>query len=328
MDFQLNADQLDLVDAVQAFCIDQLPMSRLRTMEGGPGVDRDTWAQMGDMGWFALSLAPDDGGVGLGLADAALVFEQAGRFCAPGPIMWSHLAAGLIDGAAQGAVVVGGVERPAAAIDGATMPAVIEYPDACDVLIVVDDDGLWRIDPATLSGRTPRPTDPLTPVKLVADLPQGDQIAGAEVAATWKLRGRILTAALMVGLADRLEWLSVGYAAERFQFNRPIGSFQSIKHLLADMHVRTEMARAQTYAAAVTWDQPDIGDAARAAAAALVVASGAVEKNGDMAVQVHGGMGYTWEVDVHFFLKRGLVARTWWSGTEAAAEDVAASLVS
>jgi alkylation response protein AidB-like acyl-CoA dehydrogenase len=327
VDFQLSQDQQDLVDAVQAFCIDQLPMSRLRSMEGGSGVDRDLWAQMGEMGWFGLCLDPEQGGVGLGLADAALVLEQAGRFCAPGPIIWTHLAAGVIDGATEGAVVVSGLERPRSSLDGSPMPAVVEFPEACDSLVVIDEEGCWLVDPSALKGPTPRPTDPLTPVRLVTDLPQGELLGGPELANSWRQRGRVLTAAFMVGLADRLEWLSVDYAAERYQFSRPIGSFQAIKHLLAEMHVRTEMARAQAYASAVISDQPEVGNAQRAAASALVVAAGAAEKNGDVAVQVHGGMGYTWEVDVHFFLKRAIVAKTWWSGPEAAALDVAASLV-
>ena len=107
--------------------------------------------------------------------------------------------------------------------------------------------------------------------------------------------------------AEATTELAVAYAKERHQFDRPIGSFQAVKHLLADMVVRAEVARAAVYAAGVTLDDPLVGDAARAVATAKFMAGEAARQNGKACVQVHGGMGFTWEVDAHLYLKRAWV---------------------
>ena len=113
--------------------------------------------------------------------------------------------------------------------------------------------------------------------------------------------------AMQVGIASKCTELAVAYAKEREQFGKPIGSFQAVKHICADMLVRAEVARAAVHAAGVMLDDTSAGDAARAAAAAKVVADEAAFRNGKDCVQVHGGMGFTWEVDVHLYLKRAAV---------------------
>ena len=105
-------------------------------------VDRDGWRELGDAGVFHLCLAEEAGGVGLGLAEAALVFEELGRSLVPGPLVASHLAAGLVDGADDGSVVVGLVERPAPGAAGTgVVPVVVEHLADLDVLLVLSDDG-------------------------------------------------------------------------------------------------------------------------------------------------------------------------------------------
>ena len=101
--------------------------------------------------------------------------------------------------------------------------------------------------------------------------------------------------------------MSVDYAKTRHQFGRPIGAFQAIKHLCADMLVRTETARAAVQAAAVTADQPGVGDVERSAAGAALLGAEAALDNAQTAIQVHGGMGFTWDVPVHLFLMRARV---------------------
>ena len=122
----------------------------------------------------------------------------------------------------------------------------------------------------------------------------------------------MLTAAFQLGLADRLTELAVAYAKERVQFDRPIGAFQAIKHLLADMLVRTEVARAAVYSAgrARSTRTPSARRVDRLVHGAKVVAGEAAIANGKTATQVHGGMGFTWEVDVHLYLKRAWVLDT------------------
>ena len=110
MDFQPTEDQKALRDGVRSFCEGQVPNERFPDLEKSHGFDRTLWSELAEMGVFALRLSEAEAGVGLGYSDAVLVFEELGRRLVPGPLVWSHLAAGLIDGAASGETVVGGVD--------------------------------------------------------------------------------------------------------------------------------------------------------------------------------------------------------------------------
>ncbi|MER3452643.1 MAG: acyl-CoA dehydrogenase, partial [Acidimicrobiia bacterium] len=114
--------------------------------------------------------------------------------------------------------------------------------------------------------------------------------------------------------------MAVAYAKERVQFGRPIGSFQAVKHACADMLVRVEVARSAVYAAGVTCDTPDVGDPRRAVASAKTAAGEAAIENGKAAIQVHGGMGFTWDVDAHLYLKRAWLLDTHFGSTGENAE--------
>jgi alkylation response protein AidB-like acyl-CoA dehydrogenase len=110
-----------------------------------------------------------------------------------------------------------------------------------------------------------------------------------------------------VGIAEATLELAVSYSKTREQFWRPIASFQALKHIMADMLVRKEVARAAVYAAGATFDDPSVGDFTRAVRSARLTASEAAVKNARACIQVHGGMGYTWEAAPHYYLKRTLV---------------------
>jgi alkylation response protein AidB-like acyl-CoA dehydrogenase len=168
------------------------------------------------------------------------------------------------------------------------------------------------------------PTDPLTPVWLVDDLPAGETVGDGALAARLVREGTVLAAAFQTGIARATTDLAVAYAKEREQFNRPIGSFQAVKHILADMLVRAEVARAAADAAAVTLDQPEVGDPALAVAAAKAVAGEAAVRNGEACIQVHGGMGFTWEALPHLYLKRAWVLDAAFGSADASADEVAA----
>jgi alkylation response protein AidB-like acyl-CoA dehydrogenase len=320
MDFTLSSDQEALQEAVRKLCEGRFPMDRVRALADVGGVDRGLWRELGEAGVFSLRLAEDDGGVGLGTAEAALVFEELGRALVPGPLVWTHLAAGLVPGAAEGETVVGGIDRQ-------VEPLLVEHLDAIDVLIAVDDDGLWQVDRARLSARTVAwPLDPLTPVHIAGGLLRGQRRGVPAAAVRWRLEGAVLTAAFLLGIAGAVTERSVAYAKERQQFDRPIGSFQAIKHLLADMFVRTEVARSAVYAAAVNLDQPPLGPPARAVSGAKLLAGEAAMLNAKTATQVHGGMGFTWEVDIHLFLKRAWALDTSFGPGDYHADTVAALL--
>jgi alkylation response protein AidB-like acyl-CoA dehydrogenase len=136
----------------------------------------------------------------------------------------------------------------------------------------------------------------------------------------------VLTAALQIGAAAWTTELAVEYAKQRRQFGRPIGGFQAVKHLCADMAVRTEVARCAVHAAAVTVDQPDVGDGVMAAAGAKLLADEAAITNGRSCIQVHGGMGFTWEVPAHLAYKRARVLATQFGTGEQLAESLGESM--
>jgi len=330
VDFWLSADEQALQEGVRRLCAGRFPVGGLRALEGGPGVDREKWGELAAAGVFDLRLAPGAGGAGLGMAEAVLVFEELGRGLVPGPLVASHLAAGVIEGAATGSMVVGAVEAPAPAGPSPTpspVPVLVDYLDALDRLVVVGFGELTVFDAALVRSRArpiSRPLDPLTPLHALGPdaLSEGGERLDVP-ADVWRREGAALAAALALGLAEATTEAAVAYAKQRRQFDRPIGGFQAVKHILAEMLVRTEVARAAVYAAGTTLDDPTVGDADRAVSVAKLVAVEAALANGKACIQVHGGMGFTWEVDAHLYLKRAWVLDTVWGSADAHAEALA-----
>jgi alkylation response protein AidB-like acyl-CoA dehydrogenase len=325
MDFRVTEDQEALRDGLRAFCDGRVPVETLRELEQKPGLDRSLWAELAEMGVFSLRVPEADGGVGLGMADAVLAFAELGRRLVPGPLVWSHLAAsaGLVDGAATGQTVVGGLDL----IGHPDAPHLVESLESLDAVLLLRPDGVYRLGP-DLPGAEAigTPLDPLTPVHHVASLPEGERVAGADDAARLQRDGGALAAALMLGIAETTQEMATEYAKGRQQFGRPIAGFQSIKHILADMFVRQEVARAAVYAAGATIDDPEVGDPARAVSSAKATAGEAAMRNSRDCIQVHGGMGYTWEVPAHYYLKRTWVLENVFGTTAAHEERIAALL--
>jgi alkylation response protein AidB-like acyl-CoA dehydrogenase len=319
MDFRVTEDQQALQEGIRAFCEGRFTIDHVREVEKAGGFDRELWSELAEMGVFALRLPEDKGGVGLGYAEAVLVFEELGKALVPGPLVWSHLAAGLVDGAADGSTVVGGLDLT----DGGGAPYMIEHLEHIDVLLLLRDDAIEKVDPKALEA-TPVavPTDPLTPVHAVDALPSGERIGGADDAARMRLEGAALASGQLLGIAETTVSLAVSYSKEREQFNRPVGSFQALKHIMADMYVRQEAARAASYAAAATLDDPLVGDVDRAVGAAKLVAGESALKNSRACIQIHGGMGYTWEIPAHYYLKRTWVLNSIFGTPEDHADEV------
>jgi len=234
--------------------------------------------------------------------------------------VWSHLAAGLVDGADTGGAVVGGLDLTRPSAD----PLLVEHLAGLDALLVLRPDGVSLVEPASLSGEpVATPLDPLTPLHHVAALPTGRLLGGADEAARLRREGALLASGLLLGIAEATLELSVAYAGKREQFGRVIGSFQALKHLMADMYVRLEQARAASYAAGATLDDPEVSDVARAVSSAKICAGEAAMKNARACIQIHGGMGYTWEMPPHYFLKRTWVLENAFGTVAEHAEAVA-----
>jgi alkylation response protein AidB-like acyl-CoA dehydrogenase len=321
MDFELTDDQVALQEGVRAFLDGRFPLDDVRAIEAAGHLDRDRWRELGETGVFSITLPEADGGLELGVSEAALVFEELGRALVPGPLVATFLAAPWIDGAATGEAIVGRFEP-------GTPVSVLEHPADLDALFTLAGDGVRRLDLAAIATRpVERPVDALTPLAVVdGDVPAGDLLADAAAAERAGLVGTVLTSALQLGLALRATELATGYAKEREQFGRVIGSFQAVKHLCADMLVRAEVARAAVYAAAVALDGRSDDDPVRAARAAKILAGDAAIANGKSGIQVHGGIGFTWEVDAQRFWKRATVLDTHFGNSDEHAEAVAAML--
>ncbi|HEY3670663.1 MAG TPA: acyl-CoA dehydrogenase family protein [Acidimicrobiia bacterium] len=321
MDFELTDDQVSLQEGVRAFLDGRFPLDTVREIEAAGHLDRARWQELGETGVFSITLPEADGGLELGVSEAALVFEELGRALVPGPLVATFLAAPWIDGAATGEAIVGRFEP-------GTPVSMLEHPADLDALYTLADDGVHRIDLAAVTTRpVERPVDALTPLAIVeGDVAAGDLIADAAAAERARLVGIVLTSALQLGVALRATELATAYAKEREQFGKVIGSFQAVKHLCADMLVRAEVARAAVYAAAVALDGRSDDDPVRAAAAAKILAGDAAIANGKSGIQVHGGIGFTWEVDAQRFWKRAVVLDTHFGNSDEHAEAVAAML--
>ena len=324
MDFDLTDDQHALQAGIRQFCDDRFPPDVARRFGETGGFDRAAWQELAALGTFAIALAEENGGVGLATIDAVLVHEVLGGALVPGPLVASTLAAGLVDGVLDGRVVPAVLNL--SAHDG--IPHAIEHLRDADVLLIVADDGVRVVETAAVKAEVvEHPLDPTTPVSMVTDLPAGEQVADTEESMRLRTLGSLLSSALLVGIAARVTEISVQYAKDRRQFDRPIGSFQAVQHMLADAFAVTEIARASVHAAGVIVDDPEIADVARAVAGARVLSALAARDNTRTCIQVHGGIGVTWEFDAHLYLKRAWVLMTAFGSADTAAEIVAHRIV-
>ncbi|RUP69347.1 Acyl-CoA dehydrogenase, short-chain specific [Streptomyces sp. NP10] len=339
MDFQLSDDQRALRSGMRDLLGAVFDRDRLRAaVERDGALDRSLWRELGAAGFFALRLPEEAGGVGLGLPEAVLLFEEAGRALLPGPLVATHLAAGLVKGAAEGEAVVTAVaaDQPVAHLAEADAVLVVDgqasgLPGETEGAEVLSGEALRAFVAAAGPVRS---MDPLTPLhRAPADAkpaPAASERTRADAerapaaterapahAGRFRFEAALLTAAEQLGSAARTTEAAVQHAGDREQFGSPIGSFQAVKHLCADMLARTEPARAAVYAAAVTGDPVEI-------AAAKLLADEAAVGNARDCLQIHGGMGFTWEADVHLHLKRAwLRAASWLTG--AGAEELLAA---
>jgi alkylation response protein AidB-like acyl-CoA dehydrogenase len=351
MDFRVDDPQRELAEGIRTMLARRLPLGRIRAHEGDERVlGAEDWMALGETGVFALTL-PEPAGTGLGLADAVVVFEELGRALVPGPLVGTFLAAtrDLVPGASEGRAVVG-------LCRGSGEPWLVEHLSSLDALLVVAPEAggdvggaggvagarhAWKVvtpvPRVAEARRVGEPLDPLTPLWQLPSTPAGQTVE--DPGTRMYGDGALLTAALQVGHAAETLEQAVAYAKDRHQFGKPIGSFQAIKHLCADMLVRAEVARAAVHAAACLADAPDVlaaeAEAAgapdfallqRAVAGAKLLADEAAIANARAAIQVHGGMGYTWEVPLHLHLKRSRVLATTF-GTPAELSLLLGSLV-
>ena len=306
MDFELSDDQQALQDAA-ADLLDSLagPEQVRAAAQRQDAYDAVLWKAMVDQGWTGVELSEPQGGLGLGMVEAAVLAEQVGRHVAPAPILENLLAVGALASAGDEQWVERLVSGDAVACVASQPEVPVPYAAAADVAVVISGGEVVVVDLAASAPIERQPamdiTRPLGWLRLEGR--PATTIGGADAAAQLLDRGATLYAAALLGGAARVLDMSVEYAKERVQFGKPIGSFQAVKHRCADMLVDVEGMRSTAYWAAWCLSAGD-SDASIAASTAKTWCSDAARRVMASGLQVHGGIGFTWEHDLHLFLKR------------------------
>ena len=351
MDFDFSDDQKFLKGEARKFLEGRCGMNVVRGVLDDPArsYDEGLWKAVADQGWMGAAIPESYGGLGLGHLELCVIAEELGRSLAPIPFSstvyfvaeaillagseaqkqaWlPRIARGEVIGAfatseRAGALTEGqvGAKVEGGKLTGVKLP--VTDGDVANLAVVLAKDGgrssLWLVD---LSGPgVARETlQTLDPTRSAARLAfsgapaerLGEAGEGMPLAEQVLNRAAVLLAFEQVGGADRALEMAKDYALHRYAFGRPIGSYQAIKHKLADIYIKNELARSNAYYGA--WAlQTGAAELATAAAAARVAACEAFWFAAKESLQTHGGMGYTWEVDCHLFYRRaqqlGLVA--------------------
>jgi alkylation response protein AidB-like acyl-CoA dehydrogenase len=323
MQLEPTEEQKEFGRSVRDALIRAFPPERLRD-EQGPELRREQLAALGEIGLLGACVSPEYGGLGLGTTDIVVAVESIG-YAAPGAPCIEPLAASvaleqlgtararaLLASAVEGGSLVGA--RP----PGATLVA---YADEADALVLLDDGRVTLLERGEWTTVHQPWLDEATPLGSI-ETSGGEEIITDAVE---RVRGRaaVLVAALQVGVGARLVELSTRHALEREQFGVPIGSFQAIKHQLADALLTVEIARPVVWRA--SWsDEHRTADAARDAAMARVFAGEAATKAAHVALQVHGAVGYTHEHPVSVWLKAAWGLDSRWGTTQEHRERLAA----
>ncbi|RZT24377.1 alkylation response protein AidB-like acyl-CoA dehydrogenase [Mycobacterium sp. BK558] len=317
----ITEDHQALADAVAGQLNRLHALSQARAaLDGGSRHPADIWSAATDLGWQGLAVAEEHGGSGFGLAELAVVVECLGRQLCPGPFLPTVAAAvtieksapdsvraellpGLSSGATVAALgITGSVTVGADGTVSGESPVVLGAPDA-DLLVLVAGDDVVVLDAGSVTVTALESLDPTRSIGSVV-------VQDVAVPAERVLRGaareastvfRILASAEAVGVAWAALDMAVAYAKVREQFGRTIGTFQAVKHHAANMLVAAEVATA------ATWDAARADDLASADFPAAVAAALAIRAqilNTQNNIQLHGGIGYTWEHDAHLYLRR------------------------
>jgi alkylation response protein AidB-like acyl-CoA dehydrogenase len=323
-------DRAALRESVRSLLAKHSDSAAVRKAINSPdGYDPDLWSRLVEqVGVAALAIPEEYDGVGASWAETHVVLEELGRTLTPSPFLGSAVLAAqtvllsgdtdaasrLLPGIAAGEVVAvcwaseAGWHRPGVVADGDELTGTAHYVlggDIASTLLVIAADGdstaLFEVDPG-VDGVVRRRVPTMDPTRTLAEV-SFSAVSARRVSSTDDLVERLRTAAVIavsaeqVGAAQATLDLTVEYTKNRKQFGRIIGSFQALKHRMADMYALVETARSMSYAAALSQDPQD-------AYAAKIYCSEAFEQVAAEAVQLHGGIAITWEHDTQLFFKR------------------------
>jgi alkylation response protein AidB-like acyl-CoA dehydrogenase len=298
MDFGLTDDQRDIQRTARELLASRATPERVREHAEAARVDDALWRELGELGWPGIAVAEEHGGQGLGAVELAILCEELGRAVAPVPFLPSVLAATLIEhagsaeqrsrwlpGLASGELR-GAVGDAAELVPGGAGADVIVLVASGDARLFEDAVPVASIDSTRPAARVEGTGEPLP----------GDLAPALD-------RALVAVAAELVGVCERALAMTVDYVKERRQFGTPVGAYQAVSHRCAQMLLDTEGARATVSFAAWAADA-DPARLGEAAAMAKAAASDAGREVTAAAIQMHGGIGFTWEADVHWLYKR------------------------
>ncbi len=347
MKFDLSEDQTLLQSSTRDFFAKEFPLEKTRRVmeHEARGFEMPAWRQIAEMGYPALLVPEAAGGQGLGPIELAIVCEEAGRACLPGPLFDAQLAAATLAtagkqesllheiAAGQKIVTIAWRNAPFAGEAKHTTHFAngrvkgtkyfVPFADSADALLVTTAEGLalvrgpfeakalQTIDLAQRFGEVAldHPATLLGPTSL---LERTDLLAAVGASAT------------LLGIMAKSLEITLGYLQTREAFKRPIGTFQTLQHRMADMLLRTESSRSAVYRAAWCLAEND-PETALACATAKAYAGDSARLVCAETIQMHGGIGFTWELDVHFFFKRAKTYEMHYGSTEAQLERVLAA---
>jgi len=347
MDFAFTEEQRMIAETVGSFFSENATSERTRKAMAGDGFDRELWtAFCQDLGLAGVGLPEAFGGAGLGMVELAIVAEAAGARVSAIPLLGlatasRAIAAGGSDAQkaewlprmASGETLAVWADGPDIAEKDGKLSGILElvpHGAVADILVIGGTSGTWmvelRADGVQRQALTTMDqTRPLARIILkdAACMPLADGSAACEAA---HATGWLCIAAEALGGAQQALDRTVVYAKERVQFGRPIGSFQAYKHRLADMMIEIEQARSAVYWAACAIDEQSEEQSIALHAAKAFCADTFFKCAGDM-IQLHGGIGFTWEHDAHLFFKRARSLQTLLKGGDWHREQLAAQIL-
>jgi alkylation response protein AidB-like acyl-CoA dehydrogenase len=307
MRFDLDEQQRDFAASIDAaLAAADLPAAVRAWAQGDTAPGRKVWAQLAELGVTALAVPEKFDGIEAHPVDLVVAAERLGRWCVPGPVTESIAVAPVLlaDDDRSAALATG--ELIATVALPPQVPRAVDADSAGLILVASQNDGAGQVSDGT-AGKERESVDPSRKLFEVAT---SGEARAADVARAYEF-GVLATSAQLIGTGQALLDTSVEYAKQRSQFGKVIGTYQAIKHKLADVHIALEMARPLVYGAALSLAD-DSPDTARDVSAAKVAAADSALLAARSALQTHGAIGFTQEHDMSLWLLRVQALRSAW----------------
>jgi alkylation response protein AidB-like acyl-CoA dehydrogenase len=307
LNFDFTDDQQAIKRTAKDFLASRYKAEKVRELAESGTYDDALWSEIAELGWPGIFIPEEYGGQGLGVVELVIVMEELGYALAPSPF-FSNAAAGLaiLHGGSEEQKqrwlpgIASGEQRGTVAVVANGEAPLVPDADSASVIVLIDGDTATLVEPGDAEIEERAVIDSTR--RFASVRAEGGDPLGSDFAAGID-RAETALSAELVGIAQRAMEMSVEYAKDRKQFDRPIGSYQAVSHRCAEMLLYVESARSAAYYAGWASDfEPE--SAAIAASVAKSYAADAGWKVTASALQVHGGIGFTWEHDLHFFLKR------------------------